>query len=204
MRIALLIILLMLIIATCACTTNMPQMMFFARECMVVSDVDKEPYTVREDYENKQQAANILGSINAMYVRLIKHLKQNHMHGIWGKNITYLANNYNPDVLGEHIPWSTDYTSYVRNKGTKIRMCLRTAKDRNKFHDMNTLRFVALHELSHMMTTTYGHKKDFWEAFKFILIEASKIGEIQLVRYKDAPQPYCGISITSNPAFDDK
>jgi hypothetical protein len=171
---------------------------------MVVSYVDKEPYIVREDYDNKQEAANILGSINAMFVRVIKHLKRNRMNTKWAENITFLAHNYNPDVLGEHIPWNTNYTSYVRNKGKKIRMCLRTTHDRNVFHDMNTLRFVALHELSHMMTSSFGHEKDFWDAFTFLLLEARDLGEIKLIKYKNAPQQYCGIQITSNPAFDKK
>jgi hypothetical protein len=139
-----------------------------------------------------------------MYVDLIKHLKKNRMNTRWAPNIQYLASNYNPDVLGEHIPWHTNYTSYVRNKGQKIRMCLRPEHDRRKFHDMNTLRFVALHELSHMMTESYGHEEDFWRAFQFILLEASELGMIDLVRYSNDPQPYCGIIITSNPAFDRK
>ena len=32
--------------------------------------------------------------------------------------------------------------------------------------------FVALHELSHVMTVSVGHTQEFWENFKFLLKEA--------------------------------
>lgn len=199
--IALLIIFVIVLILS-SCREKLPPLDIWQNDCMVVSRVDDESYVVVERYNNKQRAADILGDINFMYVRLIKHLKYNRMNTKWGPNIQYLANNYNPDVLGEHIPWNLNYTSYVRNKGKKIRLCLRTQNDRSKFHDMNTLRFVALHELSHMMTESYGHEKDFWEAFQFMLLEANSLNMIDLIKYSQRPQKYCGILINSNPAFD--
>ena len=39
--------------------------------------------------------------------------------------------------------------------------------------DENTLTFVALHELSHVMTVSVGHKQEFWDNFKFILKESN-------------------------------
>ena len=33
------------------------------------------------------------------------------MNTHWSGNIIYLSNNYNPDVLGEHIPSDLKYTS---------------------------------------------------------------------------------------------
>jgi hypothetical protein len=171
-------------------------------ECMVISTIDDEPYTVTKIYTNKQEAADILASINSMYVVLIKHFKRNKMNTKWAPNIEYLAHHYNPDVLGEHVPRNLNYTSYVRDKGKEIKLCLRTQDDRMKFHDMNTLKFVALHELSHMMTRSFGHSADFWHAFQFTLLEAHSLGIIKLIEYEKYPQKYCGISINSNPVFD--
>jgi hypothetical protein len=167
----------------------------------VISNIDNEPYKVVRTFANKQRAADILSEINKMYVIIIKHLKNRRMNTHWSDNIIYLSNNYNPDVLGEHIPSDLKYTSYVRDKGRKIRLCLRKIEDRNIFHDMNTIKFVALHELSHLMTEEYGHEEEFWRAFKFILLEASSLGLINLIKYNETPQDYCGISITSNPVF---
>ncbi len=171
------------------------------RDHMVASKIDHESYIVREEFENKQQAADILAEINGMYVRVINHLKKTQMHGPYAANIAFLQKNYDPSVLGEHIPWSLKYTSYVAEKGKKIRLCLRKPENRRVFHDMNTLRFVALHELTHMMIRDYGHEADFWSAFRWLLLQASSIGEIRLVDYEKKFQPYCGIMIESDPAI---
>jgi hypothetical protein len=178
-----------------------PDFDIFRRDCMVTSAVDHESYIVEDVYENKQRAADILAEINQMYVRVITHLKRNRIAGPWNKEISYLAANYDPTVLGEHIPTNLKYTSYVAQKGKKIRLCLRTIENRNEFHDMQTLRFVALHELTHMAVQSYGHDDHFWDTFRFILREAADLGEIKLIDYSKRPQPYCGIMIESSPAF---
>lgn len=156
-------------------------------------------YLVRGDFANKQQAADLLAHVNAMFVRVIKELKKNHAGGVWRDRILYLANNYNPDVLGEHIPTDLNYTSFVRGKGLQIRMCLRTPRDRRVFHDWNTIKFVALHEMCHMMTESMGHEDDFWDSFKFVLQVAGEMGELDLVDYELEPEGYCGISIDHSP-----
>lgn len=174
---------------------------FFQRDHMVTSKIDNESYRVQEEFENKQRAADILAEINQMYVRIIYHMKRTQMGSPWAKNIIFLGEHYNPIVLGEHIPSNLNYTSYVAQKGKKIRMCLRTPENRNVFHDMNTIKFVALHELSHLMVQSYGHDETFWDAFRFILGEAASIGEIKLVDYSKFPVRYCGIDVTSNPYY---
>ncbi len=175
----------------------------FRTDHMVSSTVDKEQYVVVEEFENKHEAANILARINQLYVRLIKHLKRNKMDSPYAEQIAYLVSNYRPDTLGEHIPTNLNFTSFVAQKGVKIRMCLRTVEDRRKFHDFNTLTFVALHELSHMAVRSYGHDSSFWNMFRFILLEASTIGEIKLINYSQKPVAYCGLvgGISDNPAL---
>jgi hypothetical protein len=60
------------------------------------------------------------------------------------------------------------------------------------------LTFVLLHEISHY-GDTIGHQTDFWENFKFLLKEAEQFGIYKSVDYAATPEPYCGISINSNP-----
>jgi hypothetical protein len=169
---------------------------------MVASSVDGEMYPVVDTFDNKRDAADIIAYINASYVRLIRHMRQNRMDTVWAPNIEFLSENYNPTRLGEHIPLSTSNTSFVFNKGTKVRFCLRKIGDRQQFYDRNTIMFVALHELSHMMTREYGHGKQFWDCFAFVLGEAKQIGLIRIVDYKKNPVEYCGIIISRNPAID--
>ena len=40
--------------------------------------------------------------------------------------------------------------------------------------DEHTLTFVAIHELSHVMTKSIGHKQEFWDNFKFFLENAKE------------------------------
>ncbi len=175
----------------------------FRTDHMVSSTLDHEMYIVVEEFENKQEAANILARLNQMLVRVITHLKRNKMNSPYVEKILYLSNNFNPTVIGEHLPTNLKFTSFVAQKGLKIRLCLRTAEDRNKFHDFNTLSFVSLHELSHLAVRDYGHSAEFWDVFRFILLEASSIGEIKLVDYAKYPQRYCGLpsDIRDNPAI---
>ena len=166
-----------------------------ADEGLMVSKMDGQPYIVREDFENSQAAAEILASLNAMNVRMIKILMEIKDSTQWRDNIEFLANNYDPDVLGEHIPTNINYTSFVRDKGKKIRMCLRTPEDRDFFHHMNLLRYVSLHELTHMMIPERGHGPEFWRAFDFVLRIGVATNEVYVENYDRAPVNYCGLRV---------
>jgi hypothetical protein len=83
------------------------------------------------------------------------------------------------------------------NKGEKIVMCIRQAKD-NAFVDLNVLMYVALHELAHLMTEEIGHPKSFWDNFKRLATEAVDIGVYKRDDFKAKPQSYCGITISSS------
>ena len=67
---------------------------------------------------------------------------------------------------------------------------------------MNTLTFVALHELAHVATLSVGHTEEFWNNFKFLLQEAKKIGIYNPVNYKKEPARYCGMNIDDNPYYE--
>ena len=68
--------------------------------------------------------------------------------------------------------------------------------------DESTLMFVAIHELSHVMTKSIGHNSEFWENFKFLLENAKEFGIHQPVDYKEKPREYCGMKIHDNPYYD--
>lgn len=70
--------------------------------------------------------------------------------------------------------------------------------------DINTLTFVAIHELAHLMTESIGHKQEFWKNFKFLIGEAKSVSIYDPVDYKKKPMEYCGMSITDNPYYDVK
>jgi hypothetical protein len=96
---------------------------------------------------------------------------------------------------------SSKDTSYSENKGQKIVVCLRDKKNPPKYPliDENTIMFVMLHEMAHLMTETIGHTQEFWANFKRILQDAVQVGIYTPVNYAQRPTPYCGMTITDSP-----
>ena len=107
---------------------------------------------------------------------------------------------FNPDSFVENDVSSPD-TSYSENKGQKIVVCLRdkTKPPNYPLIDENTVMFVMLHEMAHLMTETIGHTEEFWNNFKRILHDAVKVGIYTPVNFASNPTPYCGMMITDSP-----
>ena len=107
---------------------------------------------------------------------------------------------YQPDVFSENSMHSAD-TSYSENKGQRIVVCLRdkTKAPEYPLIELNTIMFVMLHEMAHLMTETIGHTPEFWLNFKRILHDAVKVGIYTPVNYSRQPTPYCGMTITDSP-----
>jgi hypothetical protein len=102
---------------------------------------------------------------------------------------------FQPDSFVENDMTSTD-TSYSENKGQKIVVCLRdkTKPPSYPLIDQNTVMFVMLHEMAHLMTTelsTGKHTPEFWANFRRLLQDANQIGIYQPVNYAHTPVSYC-------------
>jgi hypothetical protein len=163
----------------------------------IISDVDGERYCVRE--RNKMElAANLLANVTQRCKNLVIYCGKNYPDD---ENVQRLVQKFNPKKISETLPTS-EYTAYSENKGEKIAFCLNKKKDDSQLIDLNTLTFVAIHELSHIMTTSEGHKQEFWKNFKFLLENAKAAGIYEPVDYKKKPEPYCGMNITDNPYYD--
>ena len=164
----------------------------------IISDRDGNRYCVR-DRTKLELAADRLATVNTNLKRLIKHLKEKYPYD---ERVKLLIKNYNPRKIYETLPTS-EYTAYSENKGEKIAFCLDTEKDnKGRLIDINTLMYVALHELSHVATKSVGHNDEFWNNFKFLIIEAKNINIYNPVDYKNKPARYCGTNITDNPYYD--
>jgi len=112
-------------------------------------------------------------------------------------DIQRLLGNYRPDSLSENTP-NSEHTAYSENKGERVVFCLRSKTDESLM-DLNTMTFVALHELSHLMTRTIGHDQEFWDNFRIILRIAIKNSIYQCVDYNMNMTVYCGQPITDTP-----
>jgi predicted metal-dependent hydrolase len=158
----------------------------------VISQNDNKEYFVR-DLENSQQAAEKLSVINEKIQKLIQSLDVNERKGI-----DRLKNKYNPNTLSE-TEESSKYTSYSLNKGEKISLCIRKNGESKEFIEDNTIMFVAIHELSHIMTESVGHEPEFWNNMAFLLEKANDINIYNPVDYNKNNVDYCGMEITTTP-----
>ena len=163
----------------------------------IVSDEDGNTYCVRET-PKLELVADLLAKVTGKLTKLVKYLGEKYPTR---ENVKDSLEKFNPRKIMETLPTSK-YTAYSENKGEKLAFCTTTTKEGTKLIDENTLTFVALHEISHIATESIGHKKEFWENFKFILKNAVSMGIYEPKDYKKQPQKYCGMTITDNPYYD--
>ena len=149
-------------------------------------------YLVR-NLPDKIEAANKLGSISDSLKNLVKGLNEN--DDSKGEYIKQLKESFNPEYITENIPGSI-YVAYSVNKGEELSLCIRD-KGSEKFIDDNTIIFVAIHELAHIMTPETGHTPLFWDNMKYLLESASSQGIYMPVDYRQSPVEYCGMDINS-------
>jgi hypothetical protein len=145
-------------------------------------NVDGHVYLVLDKHD-KQQAAMKLAGLRKKLLNIADHTGSEHLKRKFKA------------VLSENAPGGS-YTSYTVNKGDHIYMCMR---NEDSLVDDNTLMFVAIHELAHVMTKSIGHQSDFKHNFKYLLNIAEKLNYYKPTSYHINPQPYCGTRISSEP-----
>ena len=167
----------------------------FQLKC-VISKVDGNTYCVRDNAYVKQ-SADLLAEVTLRMKKLVQHMKEKYSQRT---DVQRLIENFNPSRIVETLPTSL-HTAYSEDKGKKIAFCLQKHKEDMKRIDINTLTFVAIHELSHLMTESIGHEQAFWKNFKFLLKNAVAIGIYDSIDYQQQPEPYCGMTIDDNPLY---
>jgi hypothetical protein len=170
--------------------------------------LDKRTYKVAVDFKNKKKAADKMAEINGFIMIFLKYMRNKFLIRREGTPreqgfAARMLQNYNPDSIFENNPLPGEDTSFVVNKGDKFGICLREkVMNRGNIHDMNTLKFVILHELSHLGCVSYGHRYEFWSFFRFNLIQAEKAGIYIPINYEYQPINYCGLPVRFNPYFN--
>lgn len=149
---------------------------------------NKQDFTVAtiNPVESAQTIDTILTRIN----KLIDILNANHFSNTRIKH-------WNSSKIIENLAESGN-TSYTINKGQTMALCLRD-QTTNKIHDMNTLMFVAIHELAHNVNPSVGHDNQFWNTMAMILKIADQYGLYTIVDYSKNPTQYCGMTIDNTP-----
>jgi len=148
--------------------------------------------------ERLNESADLLAVVTGKCKELVIYMNKKYGDE---PRVQRLVKGFNPQKISETLPTSS-LTAYSENKGEKIAFCLNKTKGDTELIDISTLTFVAIHELSHIMTSSIGHMQEFWQNFKFLL-ENAKAAKIYIpVDYKKNPEGYCGMTITDNPYYD--
>jgi len=163
-------------------------------EC--TSTLDGRSYRV-QDLPDKQDAANRLSQVRIGLDKILHEYRQpEYFHD---EPTQLLVQRLKIDHLMEN-DIASQYTSYSENKGERIVLCLRDkAAEPYPLIDINTIMFVTLHEMAHLMTVSSGHTQEFWTNFRRLLQDAMKAGVYTQVNYSRTPVEYCGMMITDSP-----
>ena len=163
----------------------------------IKSDVDNNTYCVRHR-EDMSDVADLLATITKKMKKMVGLM---YKHYSDKENVQRLKENFNPKKIKETLPKSK-LVAYSENKGENMAFCVTKKKNGGTLIDENTLTFVALHELAHIMTFSIGHTQEFWDNFKFLLENAVEFGLYKPINYTSDNREYCGMTIKDNPLFD--
>jgi len=150
-----------------------------------------------QDLPDKQDACDRMIIIQKNLETLIRKYRDDPASAA-DPRVKVLIQRFNPNNMCEN-DLDADSTSYSENKGEKIVVCLRDKAPPHKLVDVNTVMFVVLHEMAHLMCTSIGHTPEFWTNFKRILQDAVACGIYQATNYAHSPVSYCGMRITDSP-----
>jgi hypothetical protein len=113
----------------------------------VIAKRDGNTYCVR-DSDRIQESVELIAEVTDRMKKIVEHMHEKYPKD---KRVERLVSNFNANRIVETLPTS-EFTAYSEGKGSKLALCLRKHKNTMKLIDINTLTFVALHELSHLMT----------------------------------------------------
>ena len=103
------------------------------------------------------------------------------------ENVRHNFKDINPKF--GNIPLYSGNEAYTDNK-SEITLCLNDP-DTKKEYDSNTIMYVALHELAHVISKGVGHGEEFRQNFSKLLLEGERLG------FYDPTKPmtttYCGM-----------
>lgn len=148
------------------------------------------------DLPNKHKSAAVLSEIKRRLAYLVRYCIKRHPEN---KDIMLLKKRFRPENVQETSIHDSG-TSYTIDKGSELHLCLRD-KNNHQLHDINLLMFVAIHELAHIMSTSYGHNDEFAKNFVFLLERAVEANVYIPENYKVNSKKFCGITVNNNPLF---
>ena len=165
---------------------------------LTLVETNNSKFMVYND-ENKIESAKLLSILVDRMYKLRNYLINNKKkYEEYEEYINLLEKNLNTErtTIYENIP-DSNLTSYTINKGEELGFCLKS-KITGKFHDINLLMYVAIHEMAHIACPEIGHDELFKKIFMFLTIEAINMGLYKKTDYESNNVEYCGMILSSS------
>ena len=153
-----------------------------------------DKYYLVKDTKNKYNKVELIDKLFNSLNILLEELK-NSNYDFKDINIEEIQEKIKNSEILENITDSD--TSYTVNKGEKIILCL-ADRENDNLYSYNLLMYVLIHELAHILNTTYGHDDNFKKTFRFILEKAIELNLYTYEDYKNNPVNYCGLILNTN------
>lgn len=169
----------------------------YGKTALTFEKASDEKFHLVRDMPDKEKAAEILSEIKKRLQQLITYCVNNYPNN---ENVMLMKKRFNPQNVQE-TDINESGTSYTIDKGKELHLCLRSKEDA-ELHQINILMFVAIHELAHIKSVSYGHNEEFGKHFTFLLEQAAKIGIYTPIDYSKNPVKFCGMDVNSNPVFE--
>lgn len=150
-------------------------------------------YEVRKD--KSQESAELINELYSKLRKLVKRILKG-KEDKFTKYVKRIDRRIDMVTIRE-TEQDSPYTSYSVNKGEELVFCLRSKKT-GKFHDINELLYVGIHEIAHIGSPEHGHTKLFRDINVYLLEKAVEYGLYKIVDYRKKPKEYCGIELSTN------
>ena len=162
------------------------------------SSITGNTYEVQE-YQEMNKAVDLIAKLDQNINKFANYLFKKYPNN---KKIQQLYNNLQTTKY-EEAPHTEGESTYTINKGELIKICLRHKKENKPLHNLNTLMFVVIHEMAHVMSVSIGHNEEFMTNFRFLLREADGINiNYEPIDYSKENMTYCGVHVSHNPYYN--
>jgi hypothetical protein len=174
----------------------------------IKSMVNGKYYKVKKDGFEQVSADKLAVTeykLNELYNKVCKNYGDS--QGFYPNSVPKLKRRW-PKIQIREVTNGEPEAAYVLNKGPDMRFCLQS-KDPDDTEKDNILMFIAIHEMAHIMSDSFGHGPEFIKNFKGLLDVATKQwiinplnGKNELVYtpqdFSSKPKKYCGVKINKN------
>jgi hypothetical protein len=153
-------------------------------------------YTIRSP--NDIESVRRLKKLSAITLQLFDVIRASNVHKKHKGCMTLLKRFKCPNSkcdIKEREYKHGNQAAYTVNK-KHIGMCM---THNGKHEDINTMVYVYIHELAHVMSTSLDHGTEFWDNFEYILSIADKAGLYKYQPFHENNGSYCGHSIKYTP-----